>query len=197
MDDLMEWKLKIVDELQVSDSCWSSKFQFVFYINKNIVIKNFYYLGLLMMIMSCSGSIEDSEAAIQIHTYEYSVDELNLMCRINDYRESKGFSKLSIVDYISYLSAQHNQSMIQKKLVNHNGFSERSNDLMQLYGVVKVSENVAYNYKSNKAVLEAWLNSPSHNKNIEGDFTHFGLSISKDTISGKKFYTNIFVKYPP
>ena len=37
------------------------------------------------------------------------------------------------------------------------------------------------------------LNSAGHKANIEGDFTHFGISI-RTNAEGKKYYTNIFVK---
>ena len=60
-------------------------------------------------------------------------------------------------------------------------------------GIIIVSENIAYNYNSAQSVLTAWLNSPTHKQNIEGDFTDFGISIRVNS-TGKKYYTNIFVK---
>ena len=56
-----------------------------------------------------------------------------------------------------------------------------------------VSENLAYNYTMPESVVNAWLNSPAYKVNIEGDFTHFGISI-RTSSDGKKYYTNIFVK---
>lgn len=153
-----------------------------------------FFLGLFMMMMSCSPTEEESVRAIQIHTYKHSVDEIELIQLINNYRFSKGLNQLSVIEHISYLSSQHNQSMIQLNTVSHNAFVERSNELIELYGALDVGENVAYNYKSNNGVLDAWINSPDHKKIIEGNFTHFGLSIIIDTISGKKYYTNIFIK---
>jgi uncharacterized protein YkwD len=64
---------------------------------------------------------------------------------------------------------------------------------MQVLGAKSVSENIAYNYNSPQAALDAWLKSPSHKANIEGNFTHFGLSI-RVSEDGKKYYTNIFAK---
>jgi len=57
-----------------------------------------------------------------------------------------------------------------------------------------VSENVAYNYQSNAGVLNAWLLSDGHKENIEGEYTHFGISIKTNPATGKKYYTNIFMK---
>lgn len=158
------------------------------------MIKKMCCLGLFLMFMSCTLSIEDAVVVAKIHSYVYSDNEFDLMQSINKYRESKGLSRLLVIDHISYLSAQHNQCMIQKKSVSHNGFVQRSNELLQLYGAIDVGENVAYNFSSNKGVLDAWINSPSHKKILEGNFTHFGLSIAKDTISGENYFTNIYIK---
>jgi uncharacterized protein YkwD len=64
---------------------------------------------------------------------------------------------------------------------------------MDILGAKKVGENIAFNYNTPQAVLDAWLNSPIHKQYIEGDFTHFGISIRLNS-EGKKYYTNIFMK---
>jgi len=38
------------------------------------------------------------------------------------------------------------------------------------------------------------MNKFEHKKIINGDFTDFGISIRENPVSGKKYYTNIFVK---
>ncbi|KQB39786.1 Allergen V5/Tpx-1 family protein [Flavobacterium aquidurense] len=84
--------------------------------------------------------------------------------------------------------------MIANNVVDHNDFTSRSNNIMSVLGAKKVGENVAYNYKTSEAAVKAWLESPGHKENIEGDYTHFGLSVTTDSKTGKKYYTNIFVK---
>ncbi|MFM2214454.1 MAG: hypothetical protein RL427_1822, partial [Bacteroidota bacterium] len=32
---------------------------------------------------------------------------------------------------------------------------------------------------------------------IEGDFTHFGVSVTSDPVTGRKYYTNMFMKKKP
>ena len=78
--------------------------------------------------------------------------------------------------------------------VDHDLFAERSENIMQVLGAKKVNENIAYNYTTANSVLAAWLASPSHKATIEGDFTHFGISIKENPVTGKKYYTNIFMK---
>jgi uncharacterized protein YkwD len=84
--------------------------------------------------------------------------------------------------------------MIANNVVNHNDFDARSADIMKLLGAKKVSENIAYNYNSAQGAFDAWLKSEGHKENIEGDFTHFGISIRENPVNGKKYYTNIFLK---
>jgi hypothetical protein len=37
--------------------------------------------------------------------------------------------------------------------------------------------------------LNAWLASPSHKANIEGNHTHFGIAIKENPANGRKYYT--------
>ena len=126
-------------------------------------------------------------------TYDHSVIELETMSIINDYRVSVGLIPLKISNYISYISEKHTTYMINGNFTNHNGFVGRQEDLVSTLGAKRVGENVAYNYSTAKGVLNGWLNSPTHKQNIEGDFTDFGISIRVNS-TGKKYYTNIFVK---
>lgn len=84
--------------------------------------------------------------------------------------------------------------MIANKVVNHNDFVARSENIIAVLGAKKVGENIAYNYQTAEGVLNAWLDSPSHKQNIEGDYTHFGIAVKIDAETGKKYYTNIFAK---
>jgi uncharacterized protein YkwD len=45
-----------------------------------------------------------------------------------------------------------------------------------------------------ESAFSAWMNSPAHKANIEGDYTHFGMSVTTDTQTGRKYYTNMFIK---
>jgi uncharacterized protein YkwD len=113
---------------------------------------------------------------------------------INAHRVSKGLNPLEKINHMSYKSEEHDYYMIANNVVNHNDFVARSENIMKTLGAVSVSENIAYNYNTPQAVLNAWLASPSHKENIEGNFTHFGIAIKENPATGKKYYTNIFAK---
>ena len=58
---------------------------------------------------------------------------------------------------------------------------------------IGVGENVAYGYSTAESVVNAWIKSEGHKKNIEGDFTHFEVTAEKSS-DDKWYFTNIFIK---
>jgi uncharacterized protein YkwD len=152
---------------------------------------------VLCFIVSCSSddsSIETEASQSVVLNYEYSPLELETMTLINNYRVSIGLNALEKINHISYKSEEHDYYMITNNVVNHNDFEARSTNIIKNLGAKNVSENIAYNYNSAKGAFDAWMNSQAHKQNIEGNFTHFGLSIRENPTNGKKYYTNIFVK---
>ncbi len=126
--------------------------------------------------------------------YPYTTFENETLTLINNYRVSIGLNALNKSDYISFKAEEHNNYMIANNVVNHNDFVARSEDIMKTLSAKYVTENVAYNYTTPKAVLDAWLASEGHKANLEGNYTHFGLSVRENPTTGKKYYTNIFAK---
>lgn len=157
------------------------------------------FIAILIAMNSCSadtaeGIVDNTTVGSIISNYTYNDAELQTMKLINEHRASVGLNVLEKVNHISYKCEEHNIYMIENNVVNHNDFVERSQNITSVLGAKKVGENVAYNYKTPEAALRAWLESPGHKENIEGDYTHFGLSVTTDAATGKKYYTNIFVK---
>lgn len=151
---------------------------------------------MVLSLASCSSdSSDDSNSNERLVTsYDYSSEEQDLGNKINEYRVSIGLNPLSMINHISFKSYEHNDYMIVNQVVNHDYFTDRANNIKSVLGAVKVGENIAYNFSTPNAALHAWLNSPGHKANIEGDYTDFGFAITADPETGKKYYTNIFMK---
>lgn len=159
--------------------------------------------ALLLLTVICtmnSCSSDDSEtqaadaAAQKVVSYSYNSIELETMDLINKHRVSVGLNPLEKINHMSYKSEEHDNYMIANNVVNHNDFVARSENIIKILGAKTVSENIAYNFNTPQSVLDAWLASPSHKANIEGDHTHFGIAIKESPATGKKYYTNIFAK---
>ncbi len=154
-------------------------------------------LALMFTMISCSTdetTTPEGTDTEMVNQYDYNAEELKLMDLINEHRESVGLAPLEKINYISYKSEEHNFYMIENDVVNHDYFQQRSQDLINYLGAQRVGENIAYNYGTPEGAMYAWLSSPGHKENIEGNYTNFGVSITTDPETGKKYYTNMFIK---
>ena len=164
------------------------------------IMRTMLFIAILVAMNACSADTAEasSDTASPTETlvanYSYNDTEIETMRLINEYRVSVGLNALERINHISYKCEEHNKYMIANNVVDHNDFVARSSNMTSVLGAKKVGENVAYNYKTPEAALRAWLDSPGHKENIVGDYTHFGLSVTTDSATGKKYYTNIFVK---
>jgi len=124
---------------------------------------------------------------------EPTVLEIELFDLVNEYRESKNLSKF-IFDKFTYSEAlRHNKFMISQGERSHANFNSRASNISEKMGAQLVAENIADNYNTINAVLEAWKESEGHRKNLEADFTHSAISIKEDA-KGKLYFTQIFFK---
>jgi uncharacterized protein YkwD len=89
---------------------------------------------------------------------------------------------------------KHSADMASRKVAfSHDGFETRVSVISrQIGGIKKSAENIAYGKIGAKEVVDIWLKSPGHRKNIEGNYqlTGIGIARAKD---GTIFFTQIFV----
>ncbi len=156
-------------------------------------------MALLCLVTSCSK--EEIEPAVEAN---YSID-LNLanetdwplaneiLVLVNEHRATLGLDAI-IKDqtYASAYAVDHTKYMIDLQQINHDNFGVRAQALRN-QGAQNVGENVAYGYNNAHDVVSAWLYSPSHKAVIEGNYTHSGFGVVKD--SGNRYYfTQLFYK---
>ena len=164
---------------------------------KRNLLRTLLIVSIVCTLNSCSSDNASSAtdvSSLKVAEYTYNETELQTMELINAYRVSVGLNPLEKINHMSYKSEEHDNYMIANNVVNHNDFVARSENIIKVLGAKTVSENIAYNYSTPKAALNAWLASPGHKENIEGNFTHFGISIRENPANGRKYYTNIFAK---
>jgi uncharacterized protein YkwD len=115
---------------------------------------------------------------------------------VNDHRLSIGENTLETNTLATNLANEHTEYMIAQNDISHDDFNQRSDRLIDEENASRTGENVAYGQRSASAVMEAWLNSSGHRKNIEGDFTHIGIGVIKND-AGVYYFTQIFLKKRP
>ena len=154
---------------------------------------------LLFTVASCSTDpIADQETDYSIdltlaqqNDAQFAQDVLIL---INEHRSSIGLDTIVLgTQFSSAYAVDHTNYMIDMSQINHHNFGVRTAAL-ESTGAQQVGENVAYGYDTAAGVVNAWLNSPSHRDNIEGNFTHSGFGIKKCDESNTYYFTQLFYK---
>lgn len=149
------------------------------------------------LLFSCTkdipvGSQDDVLNIADVEAEEDAVTTSETLELINNHRSELGLAALLENKVITKEASDHNDYMIYRDEVSHDYFYERESHLKNTISAVEVAENVAYAYNSAEAVMNAWLKSEEHKGNIEGSFSHFGISVKKNA-EGRLFYTSIFV----
>ena len=155
---------------------------------------------LLITLASCSAesadeTTQDNASANYTvnNNYTYSQIEMDIADLVNQHRVSKGLNPLEKINHISNVSEGHDDYMISINTLTHALFAQREENLRTTLGAVAVGENIACNFSTAQSVVTAWINSPAHKANMEGNYTHFGIAVKTNT-EGKMYFTNMFVR---
>jgi uncharacterized protein YkwD len=115
--------------------------------------------------------------------------------RVNSYRVSRGLPALVWDRRAAAVARAHSRDMFEEGYFSHTSPDGRSlKDRLQAHALKYSSagENIAWGQETGRAVLEAWLRSKGHRKNIEGrDFTHHGVA------KVGPYWTHIFFRPMP
>ena len=113
---------------------------------------------------------------------------------INEYRRKKGLPALSMNAAMNAEAQKHSENMAYRRTsFSHNGFQGRVKRISSsLNGVGNAAENVAMGSSSAREVVNDWLTSPQHKRNIEGPYTLTGIGVAADR-KGVYYFTQIFV----
>ena len=114
---------------------------------------------------------------------------------VNEHRRSMGLPVLQGNSFISSVALRHSRDMLSGKTpFGHDGFHDRILEIRGHLGVLHVAaENVASGPMSAREVVDGWLHSPGHRRNIEGDFRLTGIGLAAGD-NGMIYFTQIFVK---
>ncbi len=173
---------------------------------------------LLGLFTSCSN--QDAKIKKEVYTQDILVDvtkpqrpmnlgavERKVHELINQYRQKKGlrpFKRLSVLDessrshsrYMSVRSGKSDKTLV----VSHDKFNKRMKVLMGLTPATGLAENVAGLEKVREAfvaerLVDGWIRSPGHHKNIVGDYTSAGIGVVEGS-GYTVFATQIFARLP-
>lgn len=144
-----------------------------------------FFFSLMMLIVAVM-VLGQAEAAT-------SQDEA-VLHYVNQYRAKHGLSALSMDARMSQEAVYHSEAMAKGRIgFGHLGFEGR---IKRLYRVIPnangASENVAAGKWNAKQVVDGWMNSPGHRRNILGHYNITGIGIAHDS-RGRTYYTQLFI----
>ena len=157
-------------------------------------------LGRILLIVflcgtmiACEKEELNSETPIDHIEMQYISFELEVANVVNEHRKELGLPTLKLLNIISKEAESHSIYMLEQESLNHDNLDIRVSNLINKANALSVGENVAFGYSTPQAALNAWIASAGHKANLEGDYSHYGVSIRIDN-DGRKYYTNMFIK---
>ena len=118
--------------------------------------------------------------------------ENEILRYVNEDRQSHGLAPLEMNAFESELAEKHSRDMASGRVkFGHDGFNSRAKAIQKSLGGTMVGENVASGPMTAREVVDGWLHSPGHKKNIEGNFKLTGIGYARDK-KGDIYFTQIF-----
>jgi uncharacterized protein YkwD len=162
-----------------------------------LIISCFIHFSIALSI-SFLFSFKNTGIMQQVHKRQsssLSQIETNIYRLINAHRASIGLKPLQESNVESSAAVEHSNNMALGKITfGHEGFQKRIKAIAGKVGNISASaENVAFGQMSAGQVVDLWLQSPQHRKNMEGDFTHTGIGVARAN-KGMLYFTEIFTR---
>jgi uncharacterized YkwD family protein len=129
-----------------------------------------------------------SKTSYSIHEYERKVVELT-----NIERQKQGLKPLQIDENLSKVAREKSLDMQRNNYFSHTSPTYGSPfEMMNKFGITykTAGENIAKGQRTPEEVVQAWMNSDGHRKNIlNPNFTHIGVGYSENG----KYWTQMFI----
>lgn len=130
------------------------------------------------------------------NTANFSSYQKQVLDLVNVERTKRGLKALTLDTKLSNVATMKSQDMIDKNYFDHNSPTYGSPfDMMRKFGISyrSAGENIAEGQRSPEEVMNAWMNSEGHRKNIlNPNFTTLGVGVAK-TSSGRLYWTQMFI----
>ncbi|MCC0784772.1 sporulation protein [Clostridioides sp. ES-S-0108-01] len=126
----------------------------------------------------------------------FSAYQKEVVDLVNIERSKAGLNPLTLDSSISNVATKKSQDMIDNNYFSHNSPTYGSPfDMLKKFGISykTAGENIAMGQKTPKEVVNAWMNSEGHRKNIMNpNFSKIGVGVAQKN-GGSIYWTQIFV----
>lgn len=148
-------------------------------------------LAIGMLVTSCTYETVSEPTPVETQNLVAVEQEMHNM--VNSHRQNLGLDPLEFSEVAYEYANDHNDYMAATGTLSHDNFSARASSIAEATNAEAVAENVAKGYTAAAGAFENWMESPSHRKTMEGDFTHTAVSV-KVSQEGVHYYTQLFYR---
>ena len=131
-----------------------------------------------------------SPVFLNLDKFLASLTEDLIIEQINPIREENGYLKLNSSRKLNLAAQMKAEDMLERQYFDHVGPEGESpwSWLNKVdYNFAAAAENLAIHASNPKSLVRAWINSPTHAKNIlNGYFTEVGIGIANGEMEGRK-----------
>ncbi|SEP79434.1 uncharacterized protein, YkwD family [Virgibacillus subterraneus] len=144
------------------------------------------------------GSSTEQSASSDLEAKDPSEFEKKVVELVNEERAKENLDPLKMHDRLSSLARKKSQDMAENNYFSHTSPTYGSPfDMMQQFNFnySLAGENIAAGQRSPEQVVEGWMNSEGHRKNIMKDgFTHIGVGYVEGAgLPYKTYWTQLFM----
>ena len=111
---------------------------------------------------------------------ESGVSQPEIISMTNAYRQTKSLPPLHESELLDASACHKADDMVARDYWSHDApdgtkpwvFFQKVG-----YGYQKAGENLAYGFTSARSTVDGWINSPTHEANLAGDYTELGICV--------------------
>ncbi len=115
----------------------------------------------------------------------------------NKFRKKQGLPPLQMSESLNKIATNHSRNMATGRTgFGHSGFNNRVDQAQGSLGrLTAYAENVAYGQMDAQEVVDGWIRSRGHRKNMLGNYNLIGIGVAKGG-NGQLYFTQFFVQKP-
>ena len=118
----------------------------------------------------------------------------DMLDRVNAERSARGLAPMSYDDRLVLAAQGHSDDQARRGRMSHTGGdgSTMSTRIDRVgYDWRRLAENVAYGQRDVAAVMDAWMSSSGHRRNILSSNVHIGVGLAYGA-DGRPYWTQVF-----
>lgn len=130
-----------------------------------------------------------TQAMQSVSSFDHDAEVTEIYNLVNQERTKRGLNTLELSEELNEIADQRAEEIVND--YSHDGFYDYISDIRDIFGQVKISENIDGNSSASGA-MSAWMNSSGHRANILKP-NHSNIGIGAYKTGSMIYYVQLFV----